>query len=117
MKQAAQEKYLGDQINCGGLAASVAATVGKRKGIVFGKIFEIKAVVDDCRSHVTGGIMTGLDIWEMAVIPFLLNNCDSWTGISDTTVVELDNLHNLFYRVLLEVPIPMLYWDCGSLLI
>ena len=120
MKQVAQEKYLGDQINCGGLAASAAATVGKRKGIVFPKIFEIKAVIDDCRSHVTGGIMTGLDIWEMAVIPFLLNNCDSWTGISDSTIVELDNLQNLFYRVLLEVPtgcpIPMLYWDCGGLL-
>ena len=42
------------------------------------------------------------------------------TGISDSTIVELDNLQNLFYRVLLEVPtgcpIPMLYWDCGGLL-
>ena len=120
MKQVSQEKYLGDQISCGGLAASVTATVAKRKGIVLQKIFEIKAVIDDCRSHVTGGIVTGLDIWEMAVIPFLLNNCDSWTGVADTTITELDNLQKLFYRVLLQVPtgcpIPMLYWDCGGLL-
>ena len=68
----------------------------------------------------TGAITTGLEIWEMAAVPFLLNNCDSWTGIADSTITELDNLQNLFYRVLLQVPvgcsIPMLYWDCGGLL-
>ena len=120
MKQVAQEKYLGDQINCGGLAASVSATVHKRKGKVLQTIFDIRAVIDDCRSHVTGAITTGLEIWEMAAVPFLLNNSDSWTGIADSTITELDNLQNLFYRVLLQVPvgcpIPMLYWDCGGLL-
>ena len=56
----------------------------------------------------------------ISIVPFLLNNCDSWTGIADSTITELDNLQNLFYRVLLQVPvgcpIPMLYWDCGGLL-
>ena len=83
-------------------------------------IFDIRAVIDDCRSHVTGAIITGLEIWEMAAIPFLLNNCDSWTGIDESTITELDKLQNLFYRVLLQVPVgcptPMLYWDCGGLL-
>ena len=120
MKQVAKEKYLGDQISCFGLAASVTATIDKRKGIVIQKIFEIKSVIDDCRSHVTGGITTGLDIWEMAVIPFLLNNCDSWIGMDSSAISELDKLQNLFYRVLLEVPtgcpIPMMFWDCGGLL-
>ena len=113
-----EEKYLGDQISTGGLSSSILATIKKRQGLVIGKIFEIKAVLDDCRSHVTGGIQTGLDIWEMSVIPYLTNNSESWSGLSSAAVQELDNLQNLFYRVLLQVPtgcpIPMMYWDCAG---
>ena len=120
MKQVEQEKYLGDQVSFGGLAASVMATIVKRKGKVIQSIFEIKAVIDDCRSHVTGGLETGLELWEMAVIPFVMNNCGSWVGHTSKEVTELEKLQNLFYRVLLEVPVgcptPMLYWDCGGLL-
>ena len=79
MKVSSEEKYLGDQDSSSGLAASILATIKKRGGLVIGKIFEIKAVIDDCRSHAIGGIQTGLDIWEMSVIPYLLNNCDTWT--------------------------------------
>ena len=67
----------------------------------------------------TGGLITGLEIWEMAVIPYLTNNCDSWMNIPAKTIEELDNLQNLFYRVLLSVPtgcpIPIMYWDCHGL--
>ena len=52
-KQAFQ-KYLGDQISCAGLAESVNCTVQKRKGRVIQSIYEIKTIIDDCRSHVTG---------------------------------------------------------------
>ena len=74
MKSSAEEKYLGDQINCGGLAASVASTINKRASKVLHSIYEIRAVIDDCRIHVAGGLTAGLDIWEMAVVPYLLNN-------------------------------------------
>ena len=119
MKQVAQEKYLGDQISNGGLGASILATISKRRGKVLQTIFEIKAVIDDCRSHVIGGIVTGLEIWEMAVVPYLLNNADTWTGLTDIALEDLDDLQNLFYRVLLQVPAgcpkPIMYWDCGGL--
>ena len=59
MKQVKVEKYLGEQISSGGLAESVTATVNKRTGRVLQSIFEIRTMIDDCRSHVTGGIMTG----------------------------------------------------------
>ena len=115
-----EEKYLGDQISAGGLGPSILATIKKRRGLVIDKIFEIKAVIDDCRSHVTGGIQTGLDIWEMLVIPYLTNNSESWTGLPMAAVEDLDGLQNLFYRVLLQVPAgfpkPMLYWDVKGLL-
>ena len=72
------EKYLGDQISAGGMAESATATINKRKGKVVTSIFEISTLMDDCRSHVTGGITTTMEIWEMAVCPYLLNNCDTW---------------------------------------
>ena len=105
MKQVKVEKYLGEQISSGGLAESVTATVNKRTGRVLQSIFEIRTMIDDCRSHVTGGIMTGLEIWEVSVIPFLMNNSDTWINISATTLDKLDSLQNLFYRVLLSVPV------------
>ena len=73
MKISSEEKYLGDQINCGGLAASVAATIEKRSSKVIHSIYEIRAILDDCRIHVAGGLTAGLDIWEMAVMPYILN--------------------------------------------
>ena len=45
---------------------------------------------------------------------------ESWKGIADSTITELDNLQTLFYGGLLQVPlgcsIPLLYWECGGLL-
>ena len=115
-----EEKYLGEIISSGGLAESVTATVTKRSGRVLQSIFEIRTIIDDCRSHVSGGIVTGLHIWEMAVIPYLMNNCDTWVNIPAKTVEALDKLQTLFYRVLLQVPtgtpIPAMFWDCGGLL-
>ena len=119
MKQVREEKYLGEQISSGGLAESVAATVTKRTGRVLQSIFEIRTMIDDCRSHVTGGIITGLEIWESAVIPYLTSNCDTWVKVPAKTIEALDYLQNLFYRVLLSVPvgcpIPIMYWDCAGL--
>ena len=51
MKNVIKEKYLGDMISCYGLAASVEATVKKRKGQVFSNILEVKAVVEDYRAN------------------------------------------------------------------
>ena len=60
----------------GGLSDSVQATVLKRKGQVVTSILETKAVIEDCRSN------AGFDIWELAILPFLLNNSDTWVEIS-----------------------------------
>ena len=35
---------------------------------------------------------SGLDIWELAVLPKLLYNADRWQEISPNTVQELENL-------------------------
>ena len=42
---------------------------------------------------------------ELAVIPYLLNNCDTWYSISEKSIEKLDKLQNTFYRKLLKSPI------------
>ena len=121
MVQEENAKYLGDWISCYGLSDSVNVTIKKRKGLVSLAIYEIRAVVDDCRSKVCGGLKVGIDIWEHAVLPKLLFNSGCWQDISDNTVQELEDLQLKFYRCLLAVgsgcPIPSLYWETGAKMI
>ena len=49
-------------------------------------ILEIKAIIEDCRVDTLGGIMTGIDIWEMAVIPMMINNSGTWDGIGEVAM-------------------------------
>ena len=92
MKKVKIKKYLWDIISTAGLSERVQATIEKRKGQVVSSIIETKAVVEDCRSNVVGGILSGLEIWELAILPFLLNNCETWTEISPKTIDLLDNI-------------------------
>ena len=120
MKHVLKEKYLGDFLSSGGLSDSVHATVAKRKGQVVTSILETKAVIEDCRSNIVGGITAGLEIWELAILPFLLNNSDTWVEITKSTIDILDDLQYMFYRYLLATPrtcpIPALLWETGGLL-
>ena len=78
MKRFDNFKYLGDFLSEEGLANSVAVTIAKRKNLVKRTIYEIRRIVDDSRSIITGEIVTGLRIWEMALIPMLLYNTETW---------------------------------------
>ena len=98
------EKYLGDMLSSAGLADSAHATVLKRKGQVISSILDTKAVVEDCRANVLGGIVSGLDIRELAILPYLLNNSETWTELSKKTIEVLDDLQLMFFRYLLATP-------------
>ena len=119
MKEKTTDKYLGEIISTEGLAASVQSTIMDRFGRVFASLIETRAIVQDCRSHVVGGITAGLDIWETAHIPSLLNNCEMWTHISEQSLEKLEELQNTLYRMLLAVPkttpIASLAWDMGGI--
>ena len=118
IKHKTQEKYLGDQLHEGGLKASNLATVMERKPRTIGAIFEIQSVLEDLRLHALGGMSSGLLIWQLAVIPSLLNNAGTWTEIDMETLKELDKLEALFLSVLLAVPLSAprasLFWDTGT---
>ena len=120
MKHEENVKYLGDMISGKGLADSVAETVKMRKNLVIRSVYEIRAVVDDCRSINAGGLDAGLMIWEMAVIPMLLNNAECWIEMSKGVLDELEQLQIKFLKNLLATgsgcPTPVLYSETGCLL-
>ena len=119
MKEKVADKYLGDIISSGGLAVSADATIQDRYSRVYASIVETRAIVQDCRSQVVGGIVSGLEIWESAHIPSLLNNSENWVDISEKSIKKLDDLQNTLYRMLLAVPKttpePSLAWDLGGM--
>ena len=118
MKEVSNEKYLGDYISTLGSADSALITVTKRHQKAMNYIYEIKAVIEDCRAEVVGGIIAGLEIWEVAVIPYLMNNSDTWAYMPKQALDVLDSLQNQFLRSLLATPrgspTPALLWETGT---
>ena len=118
MKRKVSEKYLGDYIHTSGPAASVHCTITNRYGRIMSGILETRSIIDDCRVNTVGGLQSGLDFWEMSYLPSLINNCQTWTDISEDSLKMLECLQNTMYRVLLNVPrtcpIPALCWDLGG---
>ena len=117
MKCSSFERFLGDQLGSS-LSESISATISKRMGRATQSIYEIKAVIDDLRANTPGGILSGLMIWEMAVIPFLLFNSGTWFSMKKSDIKRLDSLQNLFFSVLFKVqhsPVSSFLWDCKVL--
>ena len=119
MRVSESEKYLGDNISSS-LSESVLNTIQKRKGLCLKVISEIKLTVEDCRSHVVGGLLAGMDIWTMAVIPYLFANGECWAEMPKKAIALLNSIQNTFFRALFATctgcPIPAFYWDTGVLL-
>ena len=118
LEEKSSEKYLGDYLHSGGNSASVKATVNSRHGRITSFIIQARAIIDDCRINVVGGLSAGIDIWELAYLPNLLNNCESWTDIDKSTLDSLEDLQYTMYRVLLScpksTPRAALLWDMGG---
>ena len=103
----------------GGLSASVEATIKERSGRVKIGIFETVAILEDTRMQVLSGVLGVLEIWEIALVPVILNNCETWTDISEQSIMELENLQLLFFRMVFQVaksaPKPIFLWDPNAL--
>ena len=97
-----QDKYLGDILHCEGLGASVDATVKDRAGKVKGAMREVAAIMEDFRMQAVGGLQGAWDLWNIAIIPSLLNNCGTWMEISTETVDCLEDLQYSFVRRMLQ---------------
>ena len=98
MNEVTQEKYRGDYIHQNGNPNSVLATIKARSGLVTSAIMWI---------NVVGGLCAGIDIWELSVIPFLLNNSSVWADIPQAAYNQLEDLQKTFYRYLFATPISL----------
>ena len=120
MKQVDNYPYLGQVVSEKGVSDSSLKTINKRYGIAYKAIFEIKAIMEDSRSKVPGGFLTATTIWNMAVLPALLNSAECWLEIPKAGMEKLDRLQETFYQVLLNTPRttpkPGLYWFTGGML-
>ena len=119
VKAKEKDEYLGDMLHEAGLAMSAHETVNKRCGKMFSSIIEISSILDDFRIDSLGGLKAGLDIFELALIPALLNNADTWVDLKEDTIQKLDNLQNTMFRYLFAVPKstpqPIMRFDLGHL--
>ena len=110
-------KYLGEQISFN-LEDSVHQTVLKRVSMAQHVLLEISTVVDDTRSEVMGSLNVAFSIWETALLPMLLFNCESWVSTGKKTIKILDDFFHIFCKTILRVssgcPIPSFYWQSGS---
>ena len=81
-----EEKYLRDYLHSLGLSKSVEVTVKKRFGKCIKSVLVLNSVINDFRMHCLGGINVGLDIFQKAILPVLLNNSATWIGMDKVTI-------------------------------
>ena len=98
---------------------SVVTTVKKRYDKAMAAVLDIKCIVEDVRANVVGAIQTGLEIFNLSVIPFILHNSETWDNIPREAMDMLEKILLSFLRMLLRTPkttpIPSLLWETGSL--
>ena len=104
MSEKESEKWLGDQIHCLGNDQSVITTVKKRYGVAMSTIMDIKNIMEDTRTSVTGGLMSSIQMYELCVIPYILNNCDVWDNVPKEAIDILDKIQTAFYCYLFNTP-------------
>ena len=63
-------------------------------------------------------VLAGLEIWELALIPAILNNAETWVHISKKSTDMLEDLQCMMFRYLLgtprSTPPSILLWDLGA---
>ena len=105
MTEKKSEKYLGDIVCSEGLRASVEASIKERAGKVKGSIYELRALTEDFRMQVVGGMRAAIDIYESCIVASLLSNCGTWTEINKKEIQLLDEHQDTFVRALLQLPL------------
>ena len=110
-----KEKYLGDIIHEKGCAESIAATIKARTNGLIGKCNEIIKICEAPLMGGTGNSITAIRLFEAQVVPALLHNCESWIGLKDTHISDLQDFQDKFIRKLLwlppSTPKALLKWD------
>ena len=119
MKEEKVSKWLGQYLSSEGLVISVAETVKHRDGKIRGASLEIAQIVNDWRSHLAGGMLTAITLWERCCVPSLLHGAGTWVEISPATVKRLNATQQWYWRLIFQVgpgaPLASMAWDITCL--
>ena len=115
--QSVMEKYLGDIIHEDGCKKSISETIKERTRKLWSKTEEIIQLADNPWMNGLGGSLSGIKLFESMIIPALLHNCESWIGITDQHIKELQSFQEKFIRRLFRLPLStpkaILAYDTG----
>ena len=107
-----KEKYLGDWIHEKGCRASNSETVKVRITGLIGKAEKIIQVSESPLMNGNGNSIAAFKLFEAQVIPALLFNSESWIGITDTYISDLQNFQDKFVQKTSKSSTPkaILHW-------
>ena len=113
------EKYLGDLIHEKGCEQSIKETVNKR---IQGLTSKADEIIQIAESPIMGGLgnsTIAFRLFEAQIIPALLHNAESWIGITDKIIKDLQDFQDKFIRKVLQLPTSttkaIYQWDSGML--
>ena len=109
VKEKTTEKWLGSSINAAGLKESTISTIK-----------ETISIIEDSRLNCLGALKCAKEIWELAIIPTLLNNAEIFS-VEDLKVFKiLEDFQSKFWRGILSLPkscpLPALTYESNSML-
>ena len=120
LKEKNTEKWLGSIINSAGIYESTTSTINERKFRIHNIINETISIIEDCRYNKLGGLRSAKEIWELAIVPSLLNNSELFSIEDPKTQKILEDFQSTLYRGLLALPkscpLPALPYESNSLL-
>ena len=113
------EKYLGDLIHEKGCEQSIKETIKKRMQGLISRTDEIIQMAESPIMSGLGNSSIAFRLFEAQIIPTLLHNAESWIGITDSIIKDLQDFQDKFTRKVLRLPkstTKAIYqWDSGLL--
>ena len=117
LSKTSSEAYLGDIISDQGCNQSITETIAERIRKLRSRCDEIIETVENPLMGTVKSSAPAIRLYEAQIIPALLNNCESWIGIKDKHIEELQKFQDEFLRKVLRVHVSttkaILHWDTG----
>ena len=111
-----KEKYLGDYVSELGCKQSIDDPIKYRMKKLTSKVNDI-IIITDAPLGADGSSTTAIKLFEAQVMTGLLFNCESWIGITETQIAELQSFQDNFLKKLLHLPAStpkaIVHWDGG----
>ena len=96
--------HVGDMIHEKRCKESITATIKARTNGLVGKGEEMIQVSETPLMGGIGNSLAATKLFEAQVIPALLHNCESWIGLNETQIFDLQDSQDKFMRKLLRLP-------------